>query len=165
MSKLLITYVTKTNTTSHAATIIKDFFESKQVQVDLCPISEVSEIKDYDEIIVGAPINGMNWHPDAKDFVVRFRNELKEKKIAYFFMSYIVVAGRKFWKNTINKSLDSVTQIKTPVSIGRFGGAVDKGFPFPARLLFGIKKGTPIDVQDDENVKSWAKEVFNKFEI
>jgi menaquinone-dependent protoporphyrinogen oxidase len=160
--KILITYYTKTQTTSEAAGEIAGILKQQNHEVDIIPLASVSGMESYEAVVIGAPINAMNWHPDATRFVETHREALSKIPVAYYFMSYLLYTGRTFWKKIIRKSLKKVSTVVSPVSVGMFGGKVDKAFPAPARLLFGVAKQAPSDVRDMETVRIWAKELSAK---
>lgn len=164
MKSILIVYVTKTGTTLHAAEIISEVFKSGGYSVDIKSISDEVVYDDYLGIIIGAPINGMQWHPDAVNFITKNQQMLKEKAVAYYFMSYILNVGNSFWNKRIQTSLNKVRNIVKPVNIGMFNGSIGSDFPVVARWIFGIKKGTPMNLTDDAEVKEWAKDCFEIFD-
>lgn len=158
MSKVLIAYVTKTGTTKNAAFQIADVLKENGYEPEILPIADVTKLDDYDAVIIGAPINGMNWHPDATGFVVKNKDELNKVPTAYYFMSYILFQGCNFWKNITRKNLNKVSIMLKPLKIGMFGGKLAKEFPAFARFLFGVKKNSPIDLTDNIAVWEWATE-------
>ena len=164
MKRVLIAYVTKTNTTKEAAAEIRVVLEAQGFLTDVLPIAEVQSIGNYQAVIVGAPINGMNWHPDATAFVTRFQKELSAVPTSYYFVSYILFTGCNFWGKAIRKSLDKVSALVKPVSTGMFGGRIEKRFPAFPRFLFGVKKEAPIDVTNLETVRTWAMDWVKKVE-
>ncbi|MHB8961962.1 MAG: flavodoxin domain-containing protein [Saccharofermentanales bacterium] len=157
MKKVLIAYVTKTGTTANAAEIIGGTLREEGFDTTVLPISGAGSLDSYDSVIIGAPINGMAWHPDATAYVANHAAELAQKDVSYYLMSYIYFTGCNFWKKAISKAFDKLPQTIHPRMTGLFGGKVDKEFPAFARFLFGVRKGTPTDVQDGEAVRHWAK--------
>ncbi|MCD4714793.1 MAG: flavodoxin domain-containing protein [Clostridiales bacterium] len=164
MKSILIAYVTKTGTTLHAAKIIAEVFELNGYTVEIKKIGDEIRLGDYFGIIIGAPINGMQWHPDAVSFITENQQILKEKAVAYYFMSYILNVGNSFWNKRIQTSLNKVKNIVKPENIGMFNGRVGSDFPAVARWIFGIKKGTPMNLTDDLEVKEWAEECCEIFD-
>ena len=163
MLKILVVYTTKTGTTQHAAEIIADTFRKRTFEVDVKTIEEAGSLSPYDCIVVGAPINGMQWHPQAVEFVTQHQSELKQKTVAYYFMSYMIGNGREFWNRKIQSSLNGVSGLVKPVHMGMFSGKVGSDFPAVARWIFGIKKGTPSDLTSDEQVRAWAEACVEQF--
>ncbi|MHB1453786.1 MAG: flavodoxin domain-containing protein [Saccharofermentanales bacterium] len=157
MKKILIAYVTKTGTTANAAEIIGGVLRERGFETTVLPITGAGSLESYDSVIIGAPINGMAWHPDATAFVNNRATELSQKDVSYYLMSYIYFTGCNFWKKAISKAFDKLPQSVRPRMTGMFGGKVDKEFPAFARFLFGVQKGMPTDMQDDETVRQWAR--------
>lgn len=157
MRKVLIAYVTKTGTTANAAEIIGSTLRDEGFDTTVTPIVDADSLDSYDSVIIGAPINGMAWHPDASAFVANHAEELSKKDVSFFLMSYIYFTGCNFWKKVISKAFDKLPQSIRPRTTGKFGGKVDKDFPAFARFMFGVRKGTPTDMQDGEAVRQWAK--------
>lgn len=156
MRHILMLYTSKTGTTLHATDIIAQVFKDKGYEVTVKNLKDNINLELYDGVIIGAPINGMQWHPDGTNFVTNNQEVLKEKVTAFFFMSYILNHGHSFWHKIISSSLKKVKAMVDPVEIGRFNGKIDKKFPTIPRWLFGIKKDTPMDLSNDEMVKAWA---------
>jgi len=164
MSKLCIAYVTKTNTTREIAEEIAKVAREKNWDVKVLPVSAIDDPKEFDAILIGAPINGMQWLPEAVAFVEKNQTALKEISTSYYLVSYLMNSGAKMWKKTINKSLNKVTALVQPAKIGKFDGRVEDEFPGFARLLFGIKKGTPLDLRDWDQIREWTNEYLEELE-
>ncbi len=163
MKKMLIAYTSKTGTTKEAAMIIKETFEKSDFEVDVLTFEQVTDLSPYASVIIGAPINGFRWVPEAAHFVEKNEDNLKKIPTAFFAMNYIAELGRAGIKKTIHKSFDSLKGKIKPQSVGFFGGKIDKELPGFARLLFGVKKGSPIDLSQPELIKQWADDLKTKF--
>lgn len=162
MSKLCIAYVTKTNTTKEIAEEIGKVAREKSWEVKVLPVSAIDDLEEFDAILIGAPINGMQWLPEAVEFVEKNQAALKEISTSYYLVSYLMNSGAKRWKRTINKSLNKVTALVKPMMIGKFDGRIEDEFPGFVRLLFGVKKGTPLDLRDWDAIRVWANEFVDK---
>jgi len=163
LSKILIAYLTKTNTTKEIADEIAGIFKSRDIAAEVKAIPEIKDLSSYSGVIVGAPINGMVWLPEAYKFIEDNKEVLKNMPTAYFFVSYMIEEGREFWKNKIRKSLDSAKALVRPVSVGMFGGRVTSGFPAIFRFIFGIKKDALKDVRDWNKIRIWANDISKFF--
>jgi menaquinone-dependent protoporphyrinogen oxidase len=164
MKKLCIAYVTKTNTTKEIAEEIAKIAREKDWDVKVLPVSAIASLEEFDAILIGAPINGMQWLPEAVEFVEKNQAALKTISTSYFLVSYLMNSGAKMWKKTIDKSLNKVKAIVQPVKIGKFDGRIEDEFPGFARLLFGVKKGTPLDLRDWDGIRAWANEYIEELE-
>jgi len=164
MKKLCIAYVTKTNTTKEIAEEIAKVARDKSWDVKVLPVSAIDNLEEFDAILIGAPINGMQWLPEAVTFVEKNQHTLKKISTSYFLVSYLMNSGSKMWKKTINKSLNKVSELVQPLKIGKFDGRVEDEFGTIPRLLFGLKKNTPLDLRDWDAIRAWAQEYIEKLE-
>lgn len=164
MKKLCIAYVTKTNTTKEIAEEIGKVAREKNWTVKVPPLTAVADLREYDAVLIGAPINGMQWLPEAVEFVEKHQKVLAERPTSYFLVSYLMNSGAKMWKKTIDKSLNKVSDIVAPMKIGKFDGRVEDEFGTIPRLLFGLKKGTPLDLRDWDQIREWASEYVAELE-
>ena len=160
MSKVLIAYTTKTGTTKEISNEIANVFKEKGIEADVLSISEIKSLDEYTAVVVGSPVNAMRILPEAIKFVKDNQESLKKIPTAYFNVSYMLDLGREFVKKKIRTSLNSISKIVEPVKTGLFGGKVDSKLPGFARVLFGVKKGAPVDVRDSQKVRKWAEELY-----
>lgn len=163
MSKILIAYYTKTNTTKEFAERIKIILEKNGLVVDVETFDNVKSIEGYSGVIVGAPINGMAWRAEAYDFIQKNQERLNEIPVSYYLVSYLLRTGRLSIQNKIKDSINKAVAVVEPVSVGMFGGRIDSRMPAPVRLLFGVDKDAPIDVTDIYEVDGWAEHIVNYF--
>lgn len=163
MSKILIVYYTKTNTTKEIAERIKNILEKNGLIVDIETFGSVRSIDEYSGVIVGAPINGMNWRPEAYEFIEKNKDRLSKIPVSYFLVSYLLRTGRVGIQGKIKDSINKAVSVVEPVSVGMFGGRIDSKMPAPVRLLFGVDKDAPIDVTDIYEVDGWAEHIVNYY--
>ncbi len=159
MTKILITYASATGTTKEIAGEIGKVLEEKGLVTELKAMSEVQELEKYSGVIMGAPINGMQWLPEASNFVEAHQGKLQQVPTACFLVSYLLMTGREGWKKVIRKSLNKVKAKINPVMVGMFGGKIGEDFPAVARFIFGIKKDAPKDARDWQTIRNWATEL------
>lgn len=162
MNKILIAYISKTGSTKEISEEIGRVLNEKGFQSDIKDMSEVQSLDNYSAVILGAPINGFRWLPEAEKFISDHKSELSKIPAAYFIVSYLLKAGRASLQKKMRSTLDNAKGIVEPVSTGYFGGRVDSNFPAVFRLMFGVKKGTPLDVRDWDEIRAWAGELAVK---
>jgi len=158
MEKVLIGYVTKTNTTKEAALEIMNVLQTQGFDTQILPLTDIKSLDGYGAVIIGAPINAMNWHQDAIKFVEKNQDELKLIPTSFYFMSYLLFAGSNFWKKVVIKSLDKVNILVKPVKVGMFGGKIAADLSNAFKFVFGIEKNASSDVRNPEAVRIWAQE-------
>ncbi|MDD3095200.1 MAG: flavodoxin domain-containing protein [Candidatus Neomarinimicrobiota bacterium] len=161
MKKLLIAYYTETNTTKEIAEAIGRIAAEKEWECDIKALSDISSVKAYDAVLVGAPVHAMRWVPEANAFVEKHRETLQKTPTAYYAVAYLLNCSRPFFQKLIRKSLDKACGIVTPVKTGMFDGRVESEFPAFPRWIFGVKPGTAPDLRDWEAVEKWTKALFD----
>lgn len=162
MSKLCIAYITKTNTTKEIADEIAKIAREKNWTVTVQDLKSIQSVQEYDAILIGSPINGMQWLPEANEFVEKHQKELSQMSTSFYLVSYLMNSGSKMWKKSIEKSLNKATKFVTPFMIGKFDGRIEDEFPAFARILFGVKKGTALDLRDWDAIRAWAHDFTDK---
>ncbi|MCK8060378.1 MULTISPECIES: flavodoxin domain-containing protein [unclassified Fusibacter] len=162
MSKVLIGYVTKTGSTREVAQRINEILTNKGHTVEIRQLDEVKDFKGFDSIIIGAPINGMNWRQDAYEFVNTHKAELSNVKVAYFALGIMAYQGRKLWNKTVNKALVKPSSIVEPIDTAVFGGVSGDVMPAPVRFIFGIPKDSKADQRDWTKIEEWADGLCSK---
>lgn len=165
MNKYLVAYGSHTGSTEEVALKMGELLRNKGFDVDVQNIKDVDYLKHYSGVIIGAPIHGMKWYPEAEHFVEKHHTILESIPTACFLLSYILVQGAPFWRKTIAKSMNMPKSIIDPFSIGMFGGRVKDALPAPMRLIFGIKKNAPMDAIEWEKIEEWIEGVAQYFRL
>lgn len=160
MKKVLIAYWSKTGSTQETAELIGNILIQNKFDVVVAPISSCTDIANFDICIIGAPINGMQWVPDATAFVDRNANILSTKKTVLFCLSYIYQTGSSIWHNAIAKTLQPFAEKTNAIETAVFGGRVAEPVPLPMRYIFGIKKESPIDLMNTEEITQWTQDLI-----
>ena len=94
MKKILVTYTTNAGSTADVAEIVGQSIAGKDLEVEVKPLHEVSDIAPYDAIIIGAPMI-VGWHRDAKRFLRAHRDELSKKLFACFLTAMSLTRTRE----------------------------------------------------------------------
>src|SRR5687768_2602142 len=77
MTKILVAYASKHNSTAEIATVIGEVLQrAVELQVDVRPVEEVKEITPYDAIVLGSAVYMAQWQPAAADFLKQHEQEL-----------------------------------------------------------------------------------------
>ena len=163
MKKILIAYVTKTGTTQETAEVLNQIFLARDLLVEVKPLSTVTNLDGFSGVVIGAPINGMSWLPEAVEFVRNFKSVLQSIPTAYYLHSYMLDNCRPFWQNQIDKSFHPAEAILKPIMEGMFGGRIATELPLFARLIFGVRKNTPLDRRNPAEIQAWAEKLADVF--
>jgi menaquinone-dependent protoporphyrinogen oxidase len=154
--RLLVGYVTKTGSTREVAEAIAKELSGKGFSAEAKSLAEAGELSGYEGFVIGAPVNGMAWHPDALAFVRANKAALAAKSTAYYLLSIAYGIGRDSFRKSIPARLDPAAAIVAPVASAAFGGFMAQDPPLVLRLAFGIKKGSPRDSRNWDDVRSFA---------
>jgi menaquinone-dependent protoporphyrinogen oxidase len=163
MKKVLIAYGTKTGSTKEVAEEIGKVLGSCGIRAEVSPFSAAQDLEGYSGYILGAPVNGMRWLPEALAFVNANQAAMRGKPVAYFLLSVVMSGGRPGLRKMIPNCLDPARAVLEPVSVGTFGGRMQSDPPFILRLMFGIKKDCPRDGRNWEEIRAWAKGMAARF--
>jgi menaquinone-dependent protoporphyrinogen oxidase len=159
MKKVLIAYHSDAGSTKEVSYYMQEKMNDQGIVVDVYEFDDVDQIKQYDEIIIGAPVNGMRWHPSTKVFINKYESELSNKKVSYFLLSFMIYEGRNMWRKAIKNAFKEASQIVPPFKTGYFGGVIDEEMPLFARILFGLKKGMPLDQRNYNDIDTFIEEI------
>jgi menaquinone-dependent protoporphyrinogen oxidase len=83
MKRILVTYATLSGTTVEVAEAVAEELAKLEVHVDIRPIADVTELEEYDGVVVGAPMI-LGWHRAARRFLRRNRRSFESVPLAIF---------------------------------------------------------------------------------
>ena len=169
-TKTLLVYSTTDGQTIAICEKIKSVLIEKN-EVDLIQISKFQkkELKNYDQVIVGASIRYGKHKQEVYEFIKTYKNDLKTKKTGFFSVN---VVARKPNKNTpvTNPYMKKFLEIASwePTILAVFAGKIDyQKYRFidrhMIRLIMFITKG-PTDLTgvfeftDWQNVENFASQ-------
>jgi len=159
MKKVLIAYATKTGSTGEVAAEVGKVLSGKGFTVEVKVLDQVQSLGGYDAIVVGAPVNGMHWRPDALEFIKRNREIMQKLSVAYFLLSVALTGQGTFFKKRVLGLFGPAIAEVEPIKTGFFPGVMAADPPFILRLVFGLKKGAPKDGRDWDAIRKWAEEL------
>lgn len=162
MKKILIAYFTRFNSTLEAAALMAQTLREQGWDAEVKPLAAVSSLEGFDAVVIGAPINGMRWVPEAAAFVGTYKADLQRRTVGFYCMSYIYFTGSGFWKKAIEGAFSAVSKLVVPVMTGVFPGRIDASLPSPMRFIFGISKDAPLNLFDPEVIRRWSLEFAEK---
>jgi len=153
--KCLVGYMSKSGSTAEIAQRIGSVLEARGVDVEVKPLLTVGNIRDYDRLVLGCPVNGMNVLPE-------FRAYLSDKVVGsgipldLFMVSYLFEKGRKVFRKVIAKNREIVRDLAKASSIEVFGGRLPAPLPPAMRFMFGTPSDLPLDIRDWDKIEAWA---------
>ena len=68
-NKILITYASRSGSTAEIAEAIGKTLSQRGAQVEVLPMTQVTDLAPYQAIVAGSTIHGQKWLPEAMTFV------------------------------------------------------------------------------------------------
>ncbi|HEX2978978.1 MAG TPA: flavodoxin domain-containing protein [Anaerolineaceae bacterium] len=162
--KILVAYATRSGSTAGVAQAIGQTLAENGAEVDVLPVSEVSDLSPYQAVVMGSAIHGKRWLPEALRFVERHQAELRRKPFAAFLVCITLsMANPDQYRPFVSDMLAPVRALVRPVSEGLFAGSLDFskiGFSLRGQLMripvwMGLwKQG---DHRDWAAIQAWAR--------
>ncbi len=162
-NKVLVTYASRTGWTVGVAEAIGKTLTENGAQVDVLPMSAVTDLAVYDAVVAGSAIRSKAWLPEAMQFIRTHQEQLQEKPFAAFLvcMTLAMRSGEKYRPMIATWPGPEVAMLK-PRSSGVFAGGLDikkiekssDRLKFRLSVLFGVwKEG---DHRDWDAIRAWA---------
>jgi menaquinone-dependent protoporphyrinogen oxidase len=163
MEKVIIGYASKHGYTAEAANVIGDALREKGLKVDVKPVEEIKDIKEYEFVVLGTAVKGEKVLPAAEDFMERFRADLREKPAAYFALSMLMAEPSEENKKRVAAVMNGLRYESRPWDLGLFPGVRDPE-NLPVVLKWSLKKtkGMVGDFRDIKGMKVWAERLAKK---
>ena len=153
--KVLVAFDTKNGSTAEVAQAIAQQLRERGCSVDVQPAGKVRRLKEYDRLVVGAPIYSGRWLSGAHRMLRKVRKIRPEESppVAIFALGPRRNEGPGDWTRPqaqFERALGRHPSVR-PVSTALFGGADPP------------KKSPRRDIRDWEAIKSWADELAKLF--
>jgi len=163
-NKILVTYASRAGSTAEIAEAIGKTLRENGAHVDVLSIKNVKDLSPYRAVIVGSPIRGSKWLPEAMQFVQAHRSELARKPFATFTVSITLAMskGDQYRQAVIGWTAPVRTLVK-PLSEGLFPGLLDfTKLPLTfdtlkLRLVVALGIFPKDDRRDWNAVRAWAE--------
>lgn len=164
--KVLVAYATRLNSTLDIAEEIEKTLTKAGASVELHHIEAVEDVSQYDAVIIGSAIRVGKWLPEAVNFLVRFREELRQIPVAFFTvcitMSEDTPENRQLVMGYMQE-LKTATPEVYPVDIGLFAGKLyPKELSWLLRQYIRIAKIPTGDYRNWDAVRNWSRRVYPK---
>jgi menaquinone-dependent protoporphyrinogen oxidase len=162
-NKILITYASRTGSTAGVAEAIGRTLAESGLQVDVRPMSAVTDLAPYRAVVAGSAVQNRQWLPEAVEFMQAHRSALAGKPCALFLVCMTLAMRMGDYRQQVAAWLEPVRRLVKPVSEGLFAGVLDIGkissagdrFKFRLSVLLGVwSEG---DHRDWNAIRSWAE--------
>jgi len=157
MKKILITYATKAGSTQEIAEYIGTRFDHNPLLApDVLEIHDVTNLQQYDCIIIGSPIRVGAWLPAAKDFVLENFHTLKTRPTAYFTVCNTLKEDTPENRSIVKDYLTPIHDILEPTDDAMFAGRIDKSkLNAFERLMIWFVRAQEGDFREWDKVNTW----------
>lgn len=159
--RILVAYATRNGSTAGVAAEIGWVLGSTNGNVvDVRPIAGLEGLDGYGAVIIGSPVRGSKWLPEAVGFVSEREEALRQVPVAYFLVRLKMREDTAENRAEMAMTLEPVREVVTPVDVGLFAGAMDYGqFSFPMRLMMKAIKAPEGDFRDWAAIREWAADL------
>ncbi len=161
---ILVTYASRLGSTAGVAEAIAKTLTERGVQVEVRPMSDVTDLSPYRAVIAGSAIRGGQWLPEAMQFMRVHRAALAQKRFAAFLVCMTLAMPRvnDEYRRTVAGWLSPVRVLVQPVSEGYFAGVLNINHieSFFDRVKFRISVALGVwqegDHRDWAAIQAWA---------
>jgi menaquinone-dependent protoporphyrinogen oxidase len=169
--KALIAYGTRWGSTTDIANKMGEILTKKGTVVKIVNLGKekISDVSNYDLIIVGSSIKIGSWTNKALEFLEHFKADLSKKKVAFFVACMDANDPKKCKEakeNYLEKIANKYPSIK-PYKLGLFGGVIDiQRYGFGTKLMLkalskelakdGIDINKPNDFRNWKQIQDWT---------
>jgi menaquinone-dependent protoporphyrinogen oxidase len=94
--KIAIVYDTKRGSTAKIAGYIAEPLKEAGHEVDICEVSECTDISSYDAVVVGSPVYYESPLKPVRQWLQEHSSELKEKPVCLFVVCMAQMFGHPF---------------------------------------------------------------------
>lgn len=162
MSKILITYATKHQSTQEIATFIGGVLQDNQLDVDVLNIDDSHNLDDYSAVVIGSAVYIGHWLKSATNFVRRNQNQLAKVPVWVFSTG---PTGEGYPDELLDGFLvpenihDALMFIK-PRHVILFHGRLDKAqLGIGERMMINAVKAPLGDFRDWNMIRAWANRI------
>ncbi|MGD2146088.1 MAG: flavodoxin domain-containing protein [Anaerolineae bacterium] len=165
-ASVLVAYASRYGSTQEVAEAVAAALRESGLAVDTCRARDVGSLAGYAAVVLGAPLYMYRWHKDARRFLSRHLEALRERPVAVFALGPTHEPyDEKEWQDSrgqLAKELAKYTWL-APVAVEIFGGRFDpEKLPFPVSLMAGQEPAS--DIRDWAAIHAWAGELAVRLE-
>ena len=156
---IVVAYASKKGSTQEVAEAIAETLAGQGYRVDVEAAAEVHALDSYSGVVLGGALYTGRWHGDARDFLKRHSEALREIPLAVFAMGpktledADIAGSRAQLEAALAKSPDVTAGLAVI-----FGGVVD-----PAKLRFPFNRLPASDARDWEAIREFAEQAGSLF--
>lgn len=168
MTRILVGYASKHNSTAEIARVIGDeLCQHDALQVDVFPVRAVRDVDGYDAVVLGSAVYGGSWRPEAAAFLIEQQGKLAQRPVWMFSSGPIGSGDEAVGMTNLNLPhvLKPYADRISPREIVVFQGNFDPDvLNVYERFLLSGKNGIGADAptgdfRDWEAIREWANRI------
>lgn len=159
-NKTLIAYASKAGSTIEIATYLAEMISRKGIQVDLMPVEKVTDLSEYQSVILGSAIRVGKLLPEAMKFIENYQAELQERTFGVFIVCMTLNQDTEENRKIVSDYLIPVRALVKPASEGMFAGVMDlKKLNLLEKMIMKAMKAPLGDFRNWEKIEAWGGHV------
>ena len=157
--RVLVSAASGHGSTTEIAHVIGETLTTSHVAVDIVPPAEVDSIEEYDAVVLGSAVYTGHWLAPARDFAIRFHDELAARRVWLFSTGPVGDPSRKLVQSMEQDPAD-VTRIQREIEVRghhMFAGKIDpQALTLAQRASLLVFRGMDGDFRDWSAITEWA---------
>lgn len=156
-ANVLVAYGTTNGSTARIAETVADVLRKEGLTVRTAPAATVSDVTEYDAVVVGGALYTGRWHKDARRFVRRHRRALQERPVWLFSSGPLDPSASERDIPPTPGVRRTMLRLDARDHV-TFGGCLEEGAKGRiARML--LRNGKGGDFRDFPRIEGWAARV------
>ena len=159
--KILIAYASKCGSTGEVAQALAAELTARGRAVDVRLAGRVTDVAEYQAVLVGSAIRMGQWLPEALRFVERHQAQLRRLPTAFFTVHMLNTGDEAASRQARAAYLDGVHRIMTAPAEVFFAGKMELAkLSFLDRLIAQAVKAQDEDKRDWGAIRAWAQALW-----
>ena len=155
----LVGYTSRHGSTRDIAECIAVVLAEQGNLAEARPLAEVADPAGYEALVLGSPIHGGDWMPDAAVFLRSHAEVLAKRPVWMFSVGLSRAPGGHAEKAAkAPRAVTGVSATVVPREHRYFAGAIEPGhLPFLSRVVFRLMGGRYGDYRNWDEIVAWAR--------
>jgi menaquinone-dependent protoporphyrinogen oxidase len=159
-SKVLVAYATMAGSTAGVAKQIGDTLIDKNLTVDVLDVDQVTDLSEYETVILGSGIRGGTFFTKANAFIEKYKSVLGKKNFHVFLVCLTMREDTTANRATADGYLNPIRSQVKPRSEGLFAGAYDSSkVNFMEKMIMRAIHAPEGDFRKWDEISAWAERI------
>ncbi|MFN8556495.1 MAG: flavodoxin domain-containing protein [Dehalococcoidia bacterium] len=158
--KILVAYASRYGATEEIAHTIGRVLSERGAVVDVGAAGDITDLTPYTAVVVGAPVAGGRWLPEAQRFVAYHRATLERKPVALFAVSIDLREPAADRWGAVAAALEPARAQVRPVEMALFAGAIERArMPLLRWVAMKLRRRPDGDFRNWRLIQGWARDL------